>query len=364
VTRWQFHGLDLVRRSLDEGAGVVLASNHSRWADPVVLAMLGLEIERYFYYIVSYHLFKQSLVMGWWTRRLGGYSIWREGADRESIRESARILANAERPLVLFPEGTWFRQNDRLGPLQEGLGLILRQAAKACDRPLRIHPVALKYWALDDPRPELARRLGRLERRLGWVPQDQLELLPRIEKLGGVLLAIKEIEHFGQPRTGPLDARISALAESWVVALEKFYFAKNHDGQVLERIRRLRLFLSRRLIEKAGDSTEVERIHRSLDTLLFCENLSAHSLDYLHERPSLERLTETVQRLEETVTDQPEEPVGHLGITATVGPALDGRTIGAALIPDLAAALQELLDRLLSHGPPPAWNAPPRVDTP
>src|SRR5262249_30181224 len=155
---------------------------------------------------------------------------------RESIRESGRILAAAERPLVIFPEGTWFRQNDRLGPLQEGFRLILHQAAKAGTRPLRVHPVAVKYWALDDPRPELARRLARLEGRLGWQPQDQLDLVPRIEKVGAALLAVKEIEYHGEPQAGPVDARIAALAVAWVGSLEKFYLGKTHSGHALWRV--------------------------------------------------------------------------------------------------------------------------------
>ena len=39
--------------------------------------------------------------MGWVLNRIGGYSIWREGSDRESIRVTARILADAERHKLL-----------------------------------------------------------------------------------------------------------------------------------------------------------------------------------------------------------------------------------------------------------------------
>ena len=108
---------------------------------------------------MSYHLFKQKRLIGWWLNRIGGYSILREGADREAIRATAALLAEAERPVVLFPEGTWFRQNDRVGPLQDGLGLIVRQAAKQSERPIVVHPVGIKYWLLGDPLPELRRRV-------------------------------------------------------------------------------------------------------------------------------------------------------------------------------------------------------------
>ena len=67
--------------------------------------MLAGRATQYLYYVASYHLFRQSKVIGWMLNRLGGYSIWREGADRESIKATAAILASAERPVVLFPEG-------------------------------------------------------------------------------------------------------------------------------------------------------------------------------------------------------------------------------------------------------------------
>src|SRR5277367_4817872 len=46
VTRWQFQGLDRLRASLAAGAGVMLASNHCRWPDPLVLGTLGIEMRK------------------------------------------------------------------------------------------------------------------------------------------------------------------------------------------------------------------------------------------------------------------------------------------------------------------------------
>ena len=201
--------LEHLHDSLSKNAGILLAANHCRWADPVVMGMLGLRLKQYFYYVVSYHLFKQKRLIGWWLNRIGGYSILREGADRDAIRTTVGILAAAERPVVMFPEGTWFRQNDRVGPLQEGLGLIVRQAAKqtrpADPRPPRRHQV------LAARRPAAgvgAARCEKLERGLGWLPQRDLDLPQRIVHVGNALLTVKEIERFGQGQPGTLDERI------------------------------------------------------------------------------------------------------------------------------------------------------------
>src|ERR1700722_10619350 len=85
VTRVSYQGIDLLRRSMEQGAGVMLCPNHCRDADPIVVGMTGLQVRSYLYYVVSSHLFRQSRFLGWWINRIGGFSIWREGADREAI---------------------------------------------------------------------------------------------------------------------------------------------------------------------------------------------------------------------------------------------------------------------------------------
>jgi hypothetical protein len=360
VVRWQFEGTEAFHESLAKKAGILLTPNHSRWPDPLVMGVFGIQARKYLYYIASHHLFRQSRVMGWILNRIGGYSIWREGSDRESIKTTVRILAEAERPVVLFPEGTWFRQNDRVAPLQEGLSLITRQAARQSDRPIVIHPVGIKYWLLEDPMPEMRRRMGSLERRMGWQPQDHLQVLPRIEKVTAALLALKEIEYLGTPRSGTLDDRTAFLLDAEIGRLEQLHLGKTADGWPLERIRRLRQNLSRRLLEEK-DSPSAGEIKKDLTVLLFCENLNAHSHEYLLEMPGPERLAEAVQRLEEILTDEMEVPITPMGATVTIGPAIDVRMFAAQrkgdrggdpLVQHLRTAIQERIDHLLARGSP------------
>jgi 1-acyl-sn-glycerol-3-phosphate acyltransferase len=373
VTRLAYQGLDRLIHSRQQKAGILLCGNHCRDADPVVVGVMARQLRTYLYYVVSYHLFKQSRFVGWWINRIGGFSIWREGADREALRAASQLLVDAERPLAIFPEGTWFRQNDRLGPLQEGLTLIVRQAARQTDRPVLIHPVAVKYWYLEDPRPILKRRLEHLERRIGWKPQVRLDFVPRIEKLFAALLAIKEVEYLGQTRPGSLDERFRGLAVSILGPMEKLHFGREVDGSLMERVRRLRLKLARLLIDSADNPEECRQTREALDTLLFCENLAAHSHEYLIERPSLERIAETVLRIEETVSDEFEKPVAPSGAVVRIGEALDVRSfppLGGPnrhtedpLMRRLAADMQGLLDQLLAEGPPPEWGCPPRIES-
>jgi hypothetical protein len=367
IHQYHVEGADRLIASVKAGAGVMLTPNHTRWADPLVLGSVAARLGHYLYYMASYHLFKQSRVRGWMLRRLGGFSVWREGPDREAIKAAVQILADAERPLTLFPEGTWMRQNDRIVPLQEGLSLILRQAMKQSERPLMVHPVGIKYWMLEDPVPALSDRLAELERALGWAAQDRLGPVARIEKLGTALVGIREVEYLSSTQPGTLDERMDRLIDSQVSRLERQHMSRTHEGWHLERIRRLRQHLMRRLIEEKDDQLRVAAIRHDLSVLLLCENLAGHSLAYVQEKPTPERLVETLQRIEETVTDQAERPVVPMGVVIHIAPAIDARKLlgagrergaGDPLVAMLRPTMQTLIDGLNAQGPPPAWNCP------
>ena len=130
--------------------------------------------------MVSYHLFKQKRLIGWWLNRIGGYSILREGADREAIRAPPPCWPRGSGRSCCSPKGRGSARTTASAPLQEGLGLIVRQAAKQSDRPIVVHPVGIKYWLLGDPLPELRRRVEALEHGLGWRPKRDLDLPQRI----------------------------------------------------------------------------------------------------------------------------------------------------------------------------------------
>jgi AcrR family transcriptional regulator len=147
---------------------------------------------------------------------------------------------------------------------------------------------------------------------------------------------------------------------------------KEVEGNPLERIRRIRLRLVRHLADVSKDPAQTEETRHALDRLLLAENINAHSLEYLVNRPSFERLVETVQRIEETVEDR-ELPIVPTGATLTIGPAIDvapllaqktPRNAPDPLMQRVAAAVQGLLDQMLAQGPPPDWNCPPPIETP
>ncbi len=123
-------GTDSLRQSVREGHGIVLAPNHARPCDPLVLGQLIPSIGTPLFAIASWHLFMQDWGTHWFVRRCGAFSIYREGMDRQAMNTAIDILERALRPLVIFPEGVVTRTNDRLTEFLEGTAFIARTAAK------------------------------------------------------------------------------------------------------------------------------------------------------------------------------------------------------------------------------------------
>ena len=117
----------------------------------MVLGHLSFAVGRPFYVIASWHLFIQNAVQTFLLPRLGVFSIYREGSDREALKTAMPLTAEAERPLVIFPEGVMPRHNDKLNNLMEGTELMARGAAqqRADANPpgkVVVHPLAIRYF--------------------------------------------------------------------------------------------------------------------------------------------------------------------------------------------------------------------------
>ena len=84
VSGWECRDLDYLRESVDRGDGVLLAPNHCRYADPLVLGWPARELGVQVYAMASWHLFNKSIVDSFAIRKMGAFSVNRESADRKS----------------------------------------------------------------------------------------------------------------------------------------------------------------------------------------------------------------------------------------------------------------------------------------
>jgi len=140
--------------------GAIIAANHMSYLD---IPLLGCSLKRRADFIGKAELFRNPIV-SFFFRRLGGFPIKRQGADRSAIAEAVRRL-KAGRVVVFYPEGR--RSED--GQLQQpkpGIGMVAAKAQVPIipaliegteqvlpkrSRRLKFHPVVIRFGPPLDP---------------------------------------------------------------------------------------------------------------------------------------------------------------------------------------------------------------------
>jgi 1-acyl-sn-glycerol-3-phosphate acyltransferase len=302
-------GVEHLQRSLAAGHGILLTSNHCRPSDPMLLGMLSLKVRRLFYMMASWHLFRQSRFQTWLLPRIGAFSVYREGLDREALKTAVDILTEAERPLLLFPEGVVSRTNDRLNSLMEGTAFIAHAAARqraAATPPgqVVVHPVTVRYLFRGDLAAALAPVLEEIEARFSRPAPPGLGLRERINRVDEALLGLKEAEYLGRPQTGEVAERRERLVQRLLQPLETEWLKGEADGDVVARVKKLRTAVLPGLVSGNLAAAERARRWKQLAELYLAQQLWSYPPDYLRSQPTAERLLETVERFEEDLTDR------------------------------------------------------------
>jgi 1-acyl-sn-glycerol-3-phosphate acyltransferase len=354
IESWEFEGLEKLRASLQAGHGILIVPNHCRLSDPMSLGLLTKALGQNINIMASSHLFQESKVQRWVMPRIGAFSVYREGMDRESLKMAVSILVAAKRPLVVFAEGVVTRTNDRLITLQDGVAFIARTAAKQAaqenpEKKVVIHPLALRYVFHGDLEKSLVPVLNKIEGRLSWQPQRGSSLHDRVVKIGHALLALKELEYFGAAQTGSIPERLPKLMSRVLEPLETEWLKGQGEGSTVMRVKSLRKAILPDLI--AGELAEEERARRwkQLFDLEVAQQLYHFPPDYLGAHPTAERLIETVERYEEALGNPAPTAHGPLHLKFMVGDAIpvnpvrDKRAPSDPLMDQLRAGLTGLL---------------------
>lgn len=306
VQSHEVRGVEHLKESLVAGHGIVLAPNHCRYADPLAIGWIARQARVHVYAMASWHLF-QNRLQAFAMQMCGGFSVYREGLDRTSIDTAVQIVSTAERPLVIFPEGTVFRTNDRLNPLLDGVAFLARTAAKrkakADNGKVVIHPVAIKYLFRGNLEQTVEPVLQALEKRLTWdEPANSLDLIERIGRLGEGLLSLKEVQYFGEAQKGELGQRKDGLIDRLLTPLEEELFGKKQNDLLMPRIKQLRTKLVPELTKSGISPEEKANIWKQLSDIYVAQIVESYPVGYLDE-PTDTRVLETVERFDEDVND-------------------------------------------------------------
>lgn len=302
----QFVGLEHVRQVLRERCGVLITPNHPTHADCYPLYEAADALGTAFYVMTAWQLFEQG---GWFQRMVlshhGCFSVDREGADLNAIRQAREVLESAAYPLVMFPEGEVYHLNDRITPFREGAARISLMAAKKGPRPVVSVPCALRFRYVQDPTPELLDVMTQLELALFWRPRHDLTLAQRIHHFAEGLLALKETEFLGGSCAGPFTQRLDGLIEFILGRIEAKYAFAPDDATIPERVKAARRYAIERMTDLPDGGAEQKEYEHDLDDLFLVVQAFSYPGDYLTEDPSLERMAETIDKFEEDVLGVP-----------------------------------------------------------
>jgi Acyltransferase len=292
----------------------------------------------------------------WALSTMGAFSVYREGLDRQSLDTAIDMLTDPKRPLVVFPEGTVFRTNDRLQPLLDGVAFMARTAGKRRAKDggtgkVVIHPVAIKYVFHGDLEKAIDSTLDSLEKRLTWTSLKETTTLQRIHRITLAMLSLKEIEYLGAAQLGTIEERQQRLVDHLLCPLEQEWIGKVGTETIIPRIKALRMKIVPELTTGELDDKERDRRWSQLSRIYLSQQIASYPPDYIVSPTTDTRILETVERLEEDITDRAGVH-GPLEVLIEVGEAIEVPTDRTPrgeedpIMKSLRERIQSMLDRL------------------
>ncbi len=354
----EVRGAEHVHGLLREKAGVLITPNHSSHADAIALYSASDQLDSPFYVMAAW----QNLHYCHWIKRVilrhhGVFSVDREGADLAAVRQARSVLEKERHPLVIFPEGEVYHTNERVTPFRDGPGAIALMAARKADRAVYCVPCALRYEYLQDPTPELLSLMDELETAVHWRPRPHLDLAERVYQLAEAILALKEIEFCGRTFEGRVPQRIAQLIEAVLQPIESRYEIDSGGLTVPERVKAVRRHAIKKLEELADDDPARQAWINDLDDVFLVIQAFSYPGDYVTEKPSVERIAETLDKLEEDLLRESATIRGQRRATIIFGKPIQapsqkrGGLSGEELTDQLEGEVQRLLDECCGrHG--------------
>lgn len=346
-------GIENLTRLLGEGAGVLIAPNHPGDGDVDALCEVADRVRRPFHFMAAWQVFLENgAAARWIMRRHGTFSVDREGSDLRAFRHAVDILEKHVCPLVVFPEGECYYVNDRIMPFLEGPAAMAATAARKAERRIAVLPCAIKFAYATDPTPGLTEAMSRLEATFFWrARRAQPPLAERIYRFAEAPLALKELEYLGHTKSGAIPVRIRELMEEILARVEKRHvLGAAGDLKLHGRIKRARQKAIEAKETAPNDETRLS-FEDDLDDLFLVAQLYSYPGDYVAERPSIERIADTIKKFEEDLLgrDRP-RPHGDRRAIISIGlPIIVARKRRKGLATELTSQMEEAVQGLLEE---------------
>jgi 1-acyl-sn-glycerol-3-phosphate acyltransferase len=349
-------GLDHLRAVSGGSHGVLITPNHSFHWDSYCLVSATRPLRLPLYIMTAWQVFAAC---NWFSRislqRSGCFSVDREGTDVQALKTAVDILQNRRYPLVVFPEGDVYHINDRVTPFRDGAAAMALMAARKGTRSVAVIPVAIKRWYLEDPTPSLLRTIEQLEIRLFWRPQSHAPMAERILHVARGILSLKELEHLRTTHSDSLSERIQRLTATILFRCEQRYGLESKQSLIPVRVKEVRraIIAAREAQAQAATPELQHQWSRDMDDMFLVTQLYSYPGDYIAEKPSMERIAETLDKLEEDALGASyptvhgvREVLVRFDEPIVIPPGKDKRMDAAELTERMESRVQTMLDEI------------------
>lgn len=289
-------------------------------------------------------------LVGWFIAQMGGTPIRRGKVDLPGLRSIRQLFLDGEFPMAAAPEGATNGHAEIVSPIEPGIaqfGFWCAEDLHKANRPeqVLILPVGLRYRYVSPPWGAIAQLLDQLEADCGLPRASEADLPPvqfaaqvqiepgqllqyrRLLRLGSYLLGQMETFYsrfYHQPLKlqnieadgfhDQLAVRLEALLNSALSVAEQ-YFGLTAKGTVTDRCRRIEQagwdWIFREDLQDMSQMPATERgladrIAEEADLRLWhmrlVETFVSVTGHYILEKPSVDRLAETLLLVWDTVT--------------------------------------------------------------
>ena len=319
---------DRILPVLNSDASYLLLPNHSTHSDPQLMFEVQRRLRINASTMAAYDVFLRGRLGAMFMQCIGCFSVDREGSDKQAMNCAVERLATSKGGLTVFPEGNVLLMNDRVSPFLGGAAFIGMRAQKKLgpDHPVYAVPISLKFTHLTDCREKIASHLTKLEEQLEMPDATGQSMRHRMRLIGVQILSRNLRQRGYLPPLDAADDLNQLLNESAVQILgkleEKIELERKPEEPPMDRVRRIRA-----AIHQIRINEEQKLDHRVASTwadeAILAMRILSYSSDYLSESPTLDRHSETLEKLREDLAEEILPPIGNRKAFVQFGEPID-----------------------------------------
>lgn len=297
----------LRRRRLKRGQRLLLLPNHPTHADAPIFFEVVRQAKLSTNIMAAYDVFLRSRRDAFLMQRIGCFSVDREGSDSRAMKHASETLQRGRHALTMFPEGNVYLMNDRVAPFHEGAAFLalktLRDLKSEPDADILAVPISMKMTYIDDVRPNIMNTLADLAKRIGVDRNASAKPWDCIREIGkaGLFRHLKgrgyDVEGLGHEYGETMQDLINKAAALVMDRLEqKMELKARPKDSLTDRIRRARRVIHDIRVDPERAHDHALAAHWSDDAML-AFRIASYAGDYIAERPTIDRIGETAEKL-------------------------------------------------------------------